>query len=127
MSYDEKAQLQEIRDAVFFEAAYDGDEDDWADEPPQAEAFYNPGDAIRLNEVLHGEYPLDPSHHGGEFRELLETMVEELGPKRSVFYPAFSKQSNTYISVGKSVGRTLGLDVIELSADGSCSTLSCLL
>jgi hypothetical protein len=79
MSLDEKQQLQDIRDSVFFTAAYDDDNDgDWEDEPQP----YNPSGATVLSEVLRGERTLDPSHHGGEFHELLETMADELQPKR---------------------------------------------
>jgi hypothetical protein len=83
MSLDEREQLQEIRDAICFEASLDHDDDDdesnWHD---LNSAAYNPSDAILFEEVLRGERTLDPSHHGGEFRELLVTMTEELGTKR---------------------------------------------
>jgi hypothetical protein len=82
MSLDEKKQLQEIRDAVMFEATYDGDDDEWGDEPAPPDVSYKPNDAVVFDEVLRGERMFDPSHHGGEFRELLETMAEELAPKR---------------------------------------------
>jgi hypothetical protein len=82
MSVDEKQQLQDIRDATFLTEIYDDDQDsNWFDESPS----YNPSDGTMLDEVLRGERTLEPSHHGGEFRELLQTMSEELQPKRYVF------------------------------------------
>jgi hypothetical protein len=84
MCVDEKEQLQEIRETIFFKPTYGDDDDDWVDERPVGGASYNPSDAIMLDEVLRGERTLDPSHHGGEFRELLDTMANELNPKRCV-------------------------------------------
>jgi hypothetical protein len=92
MCVDEKEQLREIRETVFFQATYDHeDDDDWVDEHPVAGASYNPSDVLMLDEVLRGERTLDPSHHGGEFRELLDNMANELSPKRcaAILSPLF--------------------------------------